>query len=512
MAEPLVRDPGSPSPVSSRTTAENTAAVPPRPSRLRVLLVLLLLTAGAFFVQGYHPGAEDAEIYLPGIEKILQPELFPFNARFFQSHAHLTLFPNLIAASVEITRLPLDVVTFAWQLLSLFLLLLAAWELTGRCFESTKARWAAVALLAALFTLPVAGTALYIMDQYLNPRNLTAFAGIFAIAKVLDRKYVQAALFLVFAAALHPLMPAFVIFFAVLLLGMRWRDTRSMNFAGLLPLAFLFQGASPAYDQVAQSHAYHYFLRWQWYEILGAVAPLAIFWGFSRIARSRQMRNLDLLCRTFMLYESICIVAAVILSSSPRFEALARIQPMRSLYLLYIVMILLGGGFAGEYLLKNRAWRWVALFLPLCAGMFYAQRQLFPASAHIEWPGVAPKNPWVQAFVWIRNNTPVDAVFALDPVHMQISGEDSNGFRAIAERSMLADAAKDSGAVTMFPPLAEEWQRQVQAQQGWKNFQAQDFSRLQTAYGVNWVVLQQPGIGDLSCPYQNQAVMVCRLD
>jgi hypothetical protein len=475
-------------------------------------LILLLLTLGSLLVMGYHPGAEDAEIYLPGIEKILRPELFPFNAQFFQSHAHMTLFPNLIAASVQISNLPIDVVTFGWQLLSLLLLFWAAWELMGKCFEDATARWAGVALLAALFTLPVAGTALYIMDQYINPRNLTAFAGIFAIVAVLDRKYIRAGLFLLFAAAMHPLMPVFAIFYAVILVWMRRRDFANVSFAAALPFAFLFQPTSAAYHQVAASHTYHYFLRWEWYEILGAVAPLGILWGFSRLARSRQMWSIDLLCRAFMVYESICIVAAVILSSSPRFEALARIQPMRSLYLLYIVMILLAGGFAGEYLLKNRAWRWVALFLPLCAGMFYAQRQLFPASAHIEWPGATPLNPWVQAFLWVRDNTPVDAVFALDPHHMEITGEDSNGFRAIAQRSMLADAAKDSGAVTMFPPLAEEWQRQVQAQNGWKDFQPQDFDRLQSTYGVNWVVVQAPGLEDMSCPYQNQVVAVCRLN
>lgn len=478
----------------------------------RIALILCLLTFGAFLVEGYHPWAEDAEIYLPGIEKILQPELFPFNAQFFESHAHMTFFPNLIAASVQVTRLPLSVVTFGWQWLSMFLLLYAGWELAGRCFEDKRARWAGVALLAALFTLPVAGTALYIMDQYLNPRNLTAFAGVLAIVKVLDKKYTQAGLLLLLSGAIHPLMPAFAIFYVVLLAAVRKYKPRAVIFASISPIGLLLQTASPAYHQVAITHPYHYFLRWQWYEILGAIAPLGILWWFSRLARSRKMPNVELLCQTFILYEAICIAAAIILSSFPQFEALARIQPMRSLYLLYIVMILLGGGFAGQYLLKNHAWRWVALFLPLCAGMFYAQRQLFPASAHLEWPGAAPENPWVQAFLWIRDNTPVDAIFALDPVHMSIAGEDSDGFRAIAERSMLADSIKDSGAVTMFPPLAEEWMRQVQAQKNWKNFQAQDFARLAANYGVTWVVVQQPGVSDLSCPYSNQAVMVCRLN
>jgi hypothetical protein len=38
---------------------------------------------------------------------------------------------------------------------------------------------------------------------------------------------------------------------------------------------------------------------------------------------------------------------------------------------------------------------------------------------------------------------------------------------------MLADAVKDSGAVSMFPPLAGEWLRQVDAQRGWRIFSRQ---------------------------------------
>jgi hypothetical protein len=182
------------------------------------------------------------------------------------------------------------------------------------------------------------------------------------------------------------------------------------------------------------------------------------------------------------------------------------------LYLLYVLFFLFAGGLLGEYVLKNRVWRWAALFVSLCTGMFLAQRALFPASAHIEWPGASPKNQWVQAFEWVRTNTPVDAIFALDPVHMSLPGEDSNGFRAIAQRSMLADAIKDGGAVTMFPPMAEEWLKQVQAQSGWKTFQAQDFRQLKEEYGVNWLVLQRPGVPGLDCLYHNAAVLVCRVN
>lgn len=480
--------------------------------KLKDFVLLSLLTLGALLVHGYHPWAEDAALYLPGVEKILHPELFPFNAQFFESHAHLTFFPNFIAASVRISHLPLEVVLFFWQVTSIFLFLLACLQLISRCFPDEKARWAGVALIAALLTLPVAGTALYIMDQYLNPRNLVAFAAIFAVVEVIDEKYFQAALFLAFTAAIHPLMSVFVFSYCVVLLCTKQFDLRFANLACLLPFGISFDPPPPAYHPVALSHSYFYLLRWQWYEWLGALAPLGILWWFSRIARSRKLRNLAQLCRALIVYEVVYLVAAVVLSIPARFESLARLQPMRSLYLLYVLFFLFAGGLLGEYVLKNRVWRWAALFVPLCAGMFLVQRDLFPASAHIEWPGAAPKNPWVQAFEWVRANTPRNAIFALDPSHMQIPGEDENGFEAIAQRSMLADAVKASGAVSMFPAMADEWLSQTQAQSGWKKFQAQDFRRLQAQYGVSWVVLQQPGIAGLDCPYRNAAVLVCKVD
>ena len=480
--------------------------------RVKEIVLLLLLTFGALLIHGYHPGAEDAEIYLPGVEKILHPDLFPFGGEFFESHAHLTLFPNLIAVSVKATHLPMGVALFIWELGSIFLLLLACWQLSAKCFTDPNARWAGVALVAALLTLPVAGTALYILDPYINPRNLAAFAAIFALARVLDQKYVQAGLWLAFAAAMHPLMAVFALSYSVLLVGMKKFRLSFAGLAALLPLGISFQQPSEAYRQAALYHSFHYILQWQWYEWLGIVGPIPILWGLARWARSKQLPNLGLMCRALIIYDLVYFAAALVVSIPARFGSLARLQPLRSLHLLYVLFVLFSGGFLGECVLKKRVWRWLALFAPLCAGMFLAQRSLYPASAHVEWPGAAQRNPWAQAFIWIRQNTPSDAVVALDPLHMRIPGEDTQGFRAIAQRSMLADAIKDSGAVSMFPPLAEEWYRQVQAQSRWKQFQLQDFGRLQADYGVGWVVVQQPGVAGLACPYQNSAVLVCRLN
>ena len=488
--------------------------------KYRTPVILLLLTAGALLVHGYHPYAEDAEIYLPGVERILHPGLFPAGQEFFASHAGLTIFPNLIAFSLRVTHLPMETGLFLWHVASVFLLLLACWELSSLLFPSAKAQWGGVGLVAALLTIPVAGTALYIMDQYLNPRNLAAFAAIFAVARILEKKYLRAALWLAFAGSVHPLMAAFAFSFCFLLLIAERFQRRtatpaaqsSLTVAGLLVFGIsLDPPTSPAYHAAAMRHQFHYIQLWRWYEQLGILAPVVLFWWFARIARERQWQRLELVCRALVVYDLVYFFAALVVDLPVRFESLARLQPLRSLHLLYMLLFLIMGGLLGEFVLKNRVWRWLTLFVPLGVGMFIAQRDLFPASAHIEWPGVAPKNEWAQAFVWVRDNTPVDAVFGLDPDFMQLPGEDTIGFRCLAERSRLADLSKDSGAVSMFPPLAEDWWTEVQAQTPWKSFHAEDFLRLRNRYGVNWVVVQQPGVAGLDCAYQNAAVRVCRI-
>jgi hypothetical protein len=470
------------------------------------------LTALAFLIHGYHPYAEDAEIYLPGVEKILNPALFPRNADFFSEHARHSLYPNLIAASLRITHLSLPSTAFLWQIVSIFLMLAGTWRLAATLFESAKARWAAVTLMTALLTLPIAGTALYILDQYLNPRNLAAFAAVFAVATVLRRSYAVAALWLVFAAAMHPFMASFAIAFCIWLGLLDRCEPRVLGCAALLPFGLTLDPPPPAYHQVALRQPSHYILRWKWYEWLGGIGPVILFWWFAGLAHRRGRKNVELVSRANIPFVLMGMVAAIIVSSSVRFEALARLQPLRCLALAYVLLIVIGGGLLGEHVLQDRVWRWLLWFVPLALGMFVAQRQMFPASAHIEWPWAQPRNPWAQAFDWIRANTPTDALFALNPGHMELPGEDQIGFRARAQRSMLADAVKDKGAATMFPMLSVKWLEQVQDQENWKQFQKEDFARLRQKYGVSWIVIEQPGRPSMECPYQNSAVRVCRVN
>ncbi|HXM97492.1 MAG TPA: hypothetical protein VN982_03360 [Candidatus Dormibacteraeota bacterium] len=476
-------------------------------------LYLALLTAGSLLVHGYHPGAEDSEIYIPGIKVLLNPDLYPFGREFFLSHAHMTFFPDLIAASIRVAHVPFDWMILLWHVVSIFLLLLASLQLCRLLFVEERAHWAAVTLLAALLTLPVAGTALYIVDQYLNPRAMALFAAIFATSAVLEKKYLRAGFWIVFAAAVHPLMAIFAASWIFFLVAVPRFPFLRGSASAVLPVGLSIKYPSPAYREIVQTVPYFFLSRWQWYEWLGIFAPLAILYSFSRIARKQGLTNLETVCRAMVPFGIFYFILEVIFTVPDRLLALARYQPLRSLQLAYVLLILTGGGLLGKWLLKDRVWPWLALCVPLCAGMFIAQRQLFPATPHIEWPGATPNNDWQQAFLWIRGNTPSSAIFALNPNFSILPGEDIQGFRAIAERSRVADALKDSSGATMFPdlPVAEHWQEQVNAEQGWTTFQLADFQRLNKQFGVTWVVLDQKGELGLDCRYSNKTLRVCRI-
>jgi hypothetical protein len=293
-------------------------------------------------------------------------------------------------------------------------------------------------------------------------------------------------------------------------------------FIAFWPVGPILQPRSLAYDQVVAHNSFFFVQKWTWYEVLGGVAPLVFMWWCARAAEqramaesssegARRMRHRMVLCRSLMYCGVAAWLCAFLFDLPHSLETLARLQPMRLLCITYIVFIVLGGGLIAERCLRREPWRWLVFFLPIAIAMSFAQVALFPASRHIEWPGLPPIDPWVQAFEWVRDHTPKNAVFALDPDFTRLPGEDEYGFRAIAERTRLADKEKDRGVAGMFPRLAPEWLAQTTALRGWGRFGPGELLRLRRDFGVTWVVLQQPGMRALDCPYRNAAVLVCRV-
>jgi hypothetical protein len=486
-------------------------------NRTRNILLILTLSLTAIGVMGYHPGFEDDGVYLAAVKSDLDPALYPHDAEFFRLQLQATIFDKSMAALVRVTGIPVAWAELFVQIASIVLIIAACRLIAQRLFTEERARWAGVALVAAMLTLPVAGSALNMADQHLHPRNIATGLILLAVDRILAGRRVQAAPILALAFLFHPIMAALGISFSLFLaLSMTdWLDLRigskERSVAAGAPLGWIFAAPTPAWRKAFGTRTYYFLFKWTWYEWLGALGPILLFWLLWRRATRRGETTLARFSFAVVSYGVFQQAVAIIVNATPALERLLPLQPMRFLHLIYFFMVLVGGCLIGQYLLKANRVRW-ALFLAVTnAGMFASQRALVSSTEHLELPGRQSANPWLQTFSWIRQNTPTDAYFALDPYYMAAPGEDYHSFRALAERSQLADAIKDPSVVTQVPLLGPAWVRQVSGQAGWNAFQLADFERLKTEFGVNWVLVRRIQSNGLSCLWHNNSFSVCKI-
>ena len=477
------------------------------------------LTAAALVIHGYHLGVEDAEIYIPTAKKLLNPGLYPFAEEFFLSHGHLSLFAPVLAWTSRLTHLPIDWSIFAWYLLTLFAMLAACWMLLCACFSSARARWTGILVVTAVLAMPATNTGLLLIDPYMTARSFSTPLTVFTLVCLLERRYVGATIALLATAAFHPQMVAYLVFLAFVLWGLERNKSRvrervpvMASAVGLLPTGFYLAPASGPYREALYSRDYFFLYNWSWYHWVGMLAPLAIlawFWRANLHGTKRAFASVSFAMLPFGL---LSIVAAAILASSPSFDMFARLQPLRTFHLITLVLVLLLGGLIGEYLAKGRPWVPALLAAPLAVGMFYVAHETYPNSPHVELPAGASSNAWVNTLLWVRHNTPQDAVFAVDSRYFMDPEADVHGFRAIAERSALADYYKDGGVVSLFPGLAAEWKQMSNSTYGLNHFKVDDFRQLREDYpAISWTVIHGAAPPAMQCPYQQQGYAVCQM-
>jgi len=483
----------------------------------RTLGILFALTTLAIVVMGYHPGIEDDGVYLSAIKSDLNPSLYPHDAEFFRVQLQATLFDKWVADTIRWSHLPVSVGEFLWQFATIGLILLACWSIVRYLFADELVRWGGVAMVAAMLTLPVAGTALYLADQHLHPRNLSTAIILLAVSRILVGKHWQAVPLLLLGAVLHPIMAALGISFCVFLTAATlepvrvWLRSLRNSLAAAVPLGWIFERPTPIWRKALETRSYFFLYRWTWYEWLGALAPLLLFWLLWRYAERRGETKLAQFAMAVFAYGVFQQIASMVILGSPGLVRVTPMQPMRYLHLIYFFLALVAGCLLTRYVIRASAWRWAVYLVVINVGMFSAQQSLYGGTAHLELPGMQPSNPWLQAFAWIRHNTPVNAYFVMDPNYMAAPGEDYHSFRALAERSQLADAIKDTAVVTQVPDLGPDWERQVTAQAGWPNFRLADFERLKSDFGVDWALVSYPAPAGLDCRWHNSTLSVCQI-
>ena len=493
------------------------------------VLRLMALTAAALCIHGYHLGVEDGEIYIPAAKKLLRPELYPFATEFFLSHGHLSLFSPTLAWTARLTHLSMDWTILGWYIVTLFAMLASCWTVAAACFASERARWCAMLVVTAVLSMPATNTSLLLIDPYLTARSFSTPLTLFGLACFLEKRYAGVAVALMLTALIHPQM----VVYAVFLIAMMWLVERNRtqvrqeipvmaslswavptsSLAGVLPTGFHLAPATEPYREALYSRDYYFLANWSWYHWLGMLAPLAILALFWRGKLRGTRPGFERLSFAMLPFGLLSIVVGLVFSSTHELDMFARLQPLRCFHLITLVFVILLAGMIGEYWAKGRSWVLPAVSVPLAIGMFFVARETYASSPQIEFPSERSSNAWVNTLLWVRHNTPVDAVFAVDSRYFKDEGTDVHGFRAVSERSALADYYKDGGVVSLFPTLAPEWKQMSNATYGLNHFTAADFRRLQSKYPeVSWTVLHGGAPAGLECPYQQQGYAVCKLD
>jgi hypothetical protein len=509
----------------------------------------MALTALALLVHGYHPFAEDGGIYAAGIKLRLNPALYPKSAAFIQPYLHLSLFSNWNAWLVEALHLPLEWVLFAmqvgttWLLLYSCLLLARRWFPQGEDENAGAAQWGAVVLVTLFLSVPVAGSSLFLMDPYVTSRSISTPFTLLAMCACLDRKPGWAVACLGVVSVFHPLMGIdaagiVLVLWAAARERSGWKRWRVLGWvaAATLLLAAAVTASQRNVVETAEHNAavatrYYYFLTvWHWYEWVGLAAPLLLLGLFCQrrtLSARGQRPEQDsgrVLTESAMAMGGIAIAVCLLFARpESRSHLVAMLQPIRAFLLVYYCMFLVLGGWLGQVWLRRAAWRWVALIVAVGGLMFGVQRATYPALAQVQVPWMqradssfkpnASSNPnsWTGAFLWIKSHTPLDALVAMDADYIQAEGEDAQGFRAIAERSSLADYSKDGGAAAVFPQLAKAWMTEHTAQTGLSRMSDAERKQRLGPLGVHWLVLQKNAVTSLRCPYDNGMLRVCEL-
>ena len=516
------------------------ATLPSSPSLLRLpkgcfgLLLSALLTPLSLVILGYHPYAEDGGLYLAGVKYLLNPSLFPHFRAFVTAPLTYSVFAPGVAFLIRHSGLSFGRVVFALFVLCLFATIFAAWQIAQVCFSGILEQVGATFLVALWLNLPVAGTSLMLIDPYLTARSFSTPLVLLALAAALRAVAVRrsptrgggynalvwAAMWIALAALFHPLMAGYG---AGLILAALWMESRRpqstlLKAASLIAAALACAAAlqaisaipSAAVARVSLTRSYWFLARWEWFEVLGLLAPLLILFIF---LKSNRFGDYNAFARVMIvggvaaIAISLCFARPGLLSFS-----VSHLQPLRVFQSIYFALFLGLGACLARFVLHDVWWRWGVAGVLLAAPVMIPAWLVFPYSAHIEWPRSASVTPnkWVAAFLWIKDSTPSNALFALDANYISNPKEEAQSFRPIAERSSLPDFSKDGGESSVNPSLSNDWVRGVDAQTNLSSESDQARDRALRGLGVTWMVLESQAATAALCPYDNGTVKVCQ--
>jgi hypothetical protein len=466
---------------------------------------------------GYRYGASDLAFYVPATLEQLDPSLFPRDRALIASQARLTMIDETIAMLARASGLTLPPLLAALYAVTLALLLLGAWSIARRLYQSM---WTTMALTAAL-TLKheIAKSGTNTLEGYFHPRQLAFALGTLAVAALMRRRFAIAAALVLAGGMLHPTT---ALWFAVWLGVAAWVNEPRFRpwlggaatagaIAGVFllttgPLAGRLVIMDPEWLATLETKDYLFPLEWPLYVWILNLAYLPIIWFIYARRRAAGLLAPGEAGIVYGCLSLVLVFAAALPLNAARLAIVIQLQIPRIFWMLDFMAIVYACWAlveSGAFTLRRAQVVVGALLLGSATRSAYIKFIRFPERP-VAQIRVADTD-WGRVMAWART-TARDSGWLAHPLHAVQYG---TSLRVAGERDVFVEGIKDAAIGMYERDVAMRTRDRLRELDDYDDMTVERARGLAARFGLDFMVTGQ----DLALPiaYSSGSLRVYRL-
>lgn len=496
--------------------------------KIKEFLIITIITFISPLLTGYYYGVLDHSHYLPYLNKLLNPYLYPVDYYFSQPHGNYSLFNYIIVYLSKITHLNLAWTHFILYFLSLWLLYIAVYYLAKIIYQQSTIGFLAV----FLFLLPKWAAQIgYMTHQfYFVSRDLSMGLSLLALSFILKQKFIVSLAMILLAAFINPSIPIPV---GILYLWL-WFKKQKASFS----FAFFNLTQNKSWLEILRARGTYSFPHlWRWTGWGNLVLFLSLLGTAKMVLKDKLFPRHSFILKLFLKICTGLFIFHFIISAVIPVAGLIQIQLLRSINYVFIIALITFAATCNQLIVKGprfiklltfssllgvycwgdhlTIWHFISiwilplaliswpkltrlkskkfshlsllitsiLLLHLSIKLLIIKPQVFlPYYFHYPNPLVNIKDytNWFAVQLWAKEKTLIGAVFLVPP--------DLQGFRNFSERSIVVDV-KDGGLVFYSPEYARLWSEKMTALKQYDQFTTQDFINLKNKYFFQYIIV-----------------------
>lgn len=472
-------------------------------------LIIFFLSIFSMIILPYQFGIEDQAVYLPIIEKGLNPELFKTDY-LVNTHGETTLFFPLIKLLIFIFN---DIKTtfLVIYFLTLFFFFLGVYLLSLSLFNNRIT--AILSVLLFFFPKWIGGTGTKTYENYLVPRFLASPFILFSLIALFKNKLFLASLFISLTFLIHPVSGItlyFIFFVLYFFLKPKTNITTAVSSIVLLIIA-PFIVYLLAKQQAIETTKYlimpkewlslamkrDYFVFPQLWKIrsFGSLLIFYFFYLLFIIKKKINKRIFITNVKTNLFVNIIAIVClllpivVILISQFLPITLLIQFELARSLVIFSFIALICWAYLSSQIIRSklNSVVKIITLIILITSIVWNNNKaEIFD-------------NDWIATQLWIRENTPSNSIFLTNPY--------KKGFRVFSERSIVGEY-KDGGPLLFSFVFALEWDKRMNDVKNFELLTENNFIELKKSYNYDYLVYNSKDKLNFNKIYSNKSYTV----